>query len=175
LALAIIPKSPYHEKLKKIHMIASIARSISLAVLSILITTVTWAQKDKGFNFPPEFGKAETTVLIRDGSKDKITKAMTEAFEKEYTGKFAAEASVGAKAKKDTANYRYLFFVTEEHQPAQTIGRDRFPATTNYRFGLMDMSTGRSYQTEFISGAYSKGAKYYAKHLEEFRKSNGGK
>jgi hypothetical protein len=51
-------------------------------------------------------------------------------------------------------------------------GRDRYPATTNYRFGLVDRQTGQTYQTEFLSGAYGKGARYYVKHLEKFRKAN---
>ncbi|MDB5200953.1 MAG: hypothetical protein JWQ27_362 [Ferruginibacter sp.] len=139
------------------------------------ISASLFAQKDKGFNFPPDFGKTETTVLIGEGSKDKISEAMLEAFEKEYGGKFIAEAAADKKKTTDKDQFRYVFFVTEEVQPAQFIGRDRFPATTNYRFGLFDLKTGIRYQTEYVSGAYGKGAKYYVKNLEKFRKDNGGK
>lgn len=153
----------------------SVVKRFFAAILLFCISLSVNAQKkDKGFNFPPDFGKTETTVLIREGSKDKITEAMVAAFEKEYKGKFEAESDIAPKKKNNTETYRYVFFVTEEEQPAQWIGRDRFPATTNYRFGLLDLKTGQAYRTAFLSGAYKKGAKYYAEHLEEFRKENAG-
>lgn len=151
-------------------------------LISVLVSALTFfalpcfAQKDKGFNFPEGFGSTETTVLISPGSSDKITEAMTEAFEKEYKGKYEAIASSTVpKNKSDLEKYRYVFFVTEVYTPAKFVGRDRWPATTDYKFGLRDMKTGESYQTEFLSGSYKKGAKYYVEHLEEFRIANGGK
>ena len=145
-----------------------------LTTFTLFLSIAASAQKDKGFNFPPDFGKSETTVLIRDGSKGKITEAMVEAFEKEYSGKFTQELSLSTKQKKDTAGYRYIFYVTEEFQPGQFVGKERFGPTTNYRFGMIDRVTQKIYRTEFQSGAYGKGAKYYVKNLEKFRKENGG-
>ena len=67
-----------------------------------------------------------------------------------------------------------MVIVMEDYQPGKWIGKERFPPTTNYKFGLMNIKTGQSYYTEFWSGAYKKGAKYYVKHLEDFRAKNAG-
>ena len=53
-----------------------------LSMLLLMAGSSLFAQKDKGFNFPPDFGKTETTILIGEGTRDKITEAMIEAFEK---------------------------------------------------------------------------------------------
>jgi len=75
------------------------------------------AQKEK-YNFPEDFGKMETTVLISPGPKDKITESMVEAFEKEYKGKFEAIDDRYPKSSKyDIAKYRYVFYITEHENP----------------------------------------------------------
>jgi hypothetical protein len=38
----------------------------------------------------------------------------------------------------------------------------------------MDRSTGKTYEQEFYSGSYKKGARNYAKNLEELRIKNAG-
>jgi hypothetical protein len=111
-------------------MLMKLVRPSFLCIILLFLTQSLWAQKDKGFNFPPDFGKTETTVLVGEGTKNKISKAMLEAFEKEYTGKYEAETGLTPKKKDDTETYRYVFVVTEDEQPARFIGRERFPATT---------------------------------------------
>ena len=132
------------------------------------------AQKEK-YNFPEDFGKTETTVLISPGAKDKITESMVEAFEKEYKGKFEAIDDRYPKSSKyDMTKYRYVFYITEQENPGYFVGRDRFPPTTDYKFGLMDRSTGKTYEQDFYSGNYKKGARNYAENLEKLRSKNSG-
>jgi hypothetical protein len=144
-----------------------------LLVLLISLTNVK-AQKEK-YNFPPDFGKTETTVLISPGAKDKITESMVEGFEKEYKGKFEAIDDRYPKGTKyDIAKYQYVFYILEHMNPGYWVGRERFPPTTDYKFGLMDRSTGKTYEQDFYSGSYKKGARNYAKNLEELRIKNAG-
>jgi hypothetical protein len=132
------------------------------------------AQKEK-YNLPEDFGKTETTVLISPGAKDKITESMVEAFEKEYKGKFEAIDDRYPKSSKyDMTKYRYVFYITEHENPGYFVGRERFPPTTDYKFGLMDRSTGKSYEQDFYSGNYKKGARNYAENLEKLRSKNSG-
>ena len=132
------------------------------------------AQKEK-FNLPEDFGKTETTVLISPGTRDKISESMVEAFEKEYKGKFEAVDEKYPKISKyDIAKYRYVFYVTEHENPGYWVGRERFPPTTDYKFGLMDRSTGKNYEQDFYSGNFKKGAKNYSKNLELLRAKNSG-
>jgi hypothetical protein len=133
------------------------------------------AQKDDDFNFPPDFGKTATTILIAPATKDKVTESFADAFEKEYKGLFELTADAFPKSSKyKAAKYKYVFVAMEKENPAQTIGRDRFPATTDYKFGLRDMLTGKTYYQDFWSGSYKKGARNYVKHLEKLRKQNAG-
>jgi hypothetical protein len=126
------------------------------------------------FNLPPDFGKAETIILVSPGSKDKITESIQEAFEKEYSGKFEfIQSQYPPSGKYAPEKYRFTFFVTEKSNPGQWIGKERFPPTTDYKFGLMDRQTGKSYQQDFWSGSYKKGARNYVKKMEEARKKNG--
>jgi hypothetical protein len=149
-------------------------RKILCLQMVILFSSLQlFAQKEEEFNFPPDFGKAETIILIAPATKDKVTESFVEAFEKEYTGQYeqiAEQYPKGNKYKGD--KYQYVFFVTEKENPARTIGRDRFPATTDYKFGLRDLKTGKTWQQDFWSGSYKKGAKNYVKHLEALRKRN---
>jgi hypothetical protein len=55
--------------------------------------------------------------------------------------------------------------------PSSDLNRN----TDDYKFGLIELKTGKRYQCDFWSGAYKKGARYYAKNLEKWRKENGGK
>ena len=122
---------------------------------------------------PEDFGKMGTTVLISPGAKDKITESMVEAFEKEYKGKFEAiDDSYLKSSKYDIAKYRYVFYILEHQNPGYWVGRERFPPTTDYKFGLMDRSTGKTYEQDFYSGSYKKGARNYAENLEKLRVKN---
>lgn len=130
------------------------------------------AQKEK-YNMPEDFGKTETTVLISPGPKDKITESMVEAFEKEFKGKFEAIDDRYPKSSKyDIGKYRYVFYILEHQNPGYWIGKDRFPPTTDYLFGLMDRFTGKTYDQNFYSGNYKKGARNYAENLEKLRVKN---
>ncbi len=143
---------------------------LSIAFLFSIINVK--AQKEK-YNFPEDFGKKETTVLISPGAKDKITESMIEAFEKEYKGKFEAIDDKYPKSSKyDIANYRYVFYILEHENPGYWVGKDRFPPTTDYLFGLMDRFTGKTYDQNFYSGNYKKGSRNYAENLEKLRIKN---
>jgi hypothetical protein len=151
----------------------------TLFILSAFLCNIQSANaqddKDSGFNFPPDFGKTETIILIAPGTSDKITESIVEAFEKTYKGKFELSPNKYAKGKKyQSGSYQYIFIVSEHYNPGRWIGRERFPPTTDYKFGLYDMKTGKSYDQDFWSGSYKKGAKNYVKHLEELRKKNAG-
>lgn len=149
------------------------SKFIFTAILSFCLNAC-WAQKDK-YNFPEDFGKTETVILISPGSRDKITESMLEAFEKEYKWKVEAVDDKYPKASKyDLKIYRYVFYVTEHENPGYFVGRDRFPPTTDYKFGLMDRSTGKTYEQDFYSGNYKKGARNYAENLEKLRVKNSG-
>ncbi|MBL0358347.1 MAG: hypothetical protein IPP72_16405 [Chitinophagaceae bacterium] len=117
----------------------------------------------------------ETIVLVSSANKDKITEAMQEAFEKNYKGKYEFVVDKYPRGSRyDTAKYRYVFYISYHENPGQWIGRERFPPTTDYKFGLIDRVTGMSWDQEFWSGNYKKGAANYVKHLEELRKQNAG-
>lgn len=145
-----------------------------LSISFLFLLTQVSAQKEK-YNMPEDFGNTETTVLISPGPKDKITESMIEAFEKEYKGKFEAIDDRYPKSSKyDIAKYRYVFYILEHQNPGYWVGRERFPPTTDYIFGLTDRSTGKSYEQDFYSGSYKKGAKNYAENLEKLRVKNSG-
>ena len=136
---------------------------------AFLFTTVTgYSQKDKGFNFPPDFGKTETLIVIGPIYSDKVTEGIIEAFEKEYKGRFERIEDTYGKNVKEKPGLR-TFVLTVMVMPS------RVPNTSNYKFGLIESKTGKSYECDFWSGSYKKGARYYAKNLEEFRLANGGK
>lgn len=145
-----------------------------LSIILIIGLSNVWAQKEK-YNFPEDFGKTETTVLVSPGTRDKITESMVEVFEKEYKGKFEAVDDKYPKGSKyDLKTYRYVFYIREHENPGYWVGRERFPPTTDYVFGLIDRSTGKTYEQDFYSGNFKKGARNYAKNLEELRKKNTG-
>jgi hypothetical protein len=148
---------------------------VLLSFLLILCQGLTAQDKKEArFNFPADFGREETTVLIAGGSTDKITKSMIEAFEKYYKGKFELIRDKTMNEIIDVKKYRYIFNVTEHISPAYSAGKDRFPASPIYKFGLKDQKTGKEYPTDFWSGSHKKGANYYAENLEKFRKKNAG-
>ena len=62
-------------------------KNLLFSLLLLISFNNVKAQKEK-YNFPEDFGKTETVVLISPGTRDKITESMVEAFEKEYKGKF---------------------------------------------------------------------------------------
>lgn len=145
------------------------------AVLFSCVSAKAQDDNDKGFNFPDDFGKKETIVLVSAANKDKITEAMQEAFEKNYKGKYEFVVEKFPRGSRyDTSKYRYVFYISYHENPGQWIGRERFPPTTDYKFGLIDRVTGQSWDQEFWSGNYKKGAANYVKHLEELRKQNAG-
>jgi len=149
-------------------------RKLILSIIVLFSLNSVKAQKEK-YNLPEDFGKTETTVLISPGPKDKITESMVEAFEKEYKGKFEAVDDRYPKSSKyDIAKNRYVFYILEHENPGYWVGRERFPPTTDYKFGLMDRSTGKSYEQDFYSGNYKKGARNYAENLEKLRAKNSG-
>lgn|GEM_PF-3478689 len=155
----------------KIHNI-NIMYKLLLSIAFLFSIINVKAQKEK-YNFPEDFGKTETVVLISPGPKDKITESMVEAFEKEYKWKIEAVDDKYPKVSKyDLKIYRYVFYVTEHVNPGYFVGRDRFPPTTDYKFGLMDRSTGKTYEQDFYSGNYKKGARNYAENLEKLRAKN---
>jgi hypothetical protein len=128
-----------------------------------------YSQKDKGFNFPPDFGKTETLLIIGTVSSDKVTESIIEAFEKEYKGRVETIQDQYGKNVKEKPGVR-TFVLTVMEMPSSAI-----PNSSDYKFGLTELKTWKSYECDFWSGSYKKGARYYAKHLEEFRKANGGK
>jgi hypothetical protein len=149
-------------------MKTAFANKVATFFICLLITTNSFSQKDKGFNFPPGFGSKETLLIIGPASKDKVTEGIIEAFEKEYKGKIQLiQDRYGKNVKADSAKNVFLLTVLE--MPSAV------PNTNDYKFGLINIYTRKSYECDFWSGAYKKGARYYAKNLEEFRLANGGK
>jgi len=134
----------------------------------LFATVNSYSQKDKGFNFPPDFGKTETRIVIGPIYSDKVTKSIIEAFEKEYKGRFERIEDTYGKNVKETPGLR-TFLLTVMVMPS------RFTKTNDYKFGLAELKTGKSYECDFWSGSYKKGARYYAKNREKFRQANGGK
>lgn len=133
------------------------------------------AQKDD-FHIPADLGKQETTVLILPCSRDKITENMSEIFEKNYGGKFqVVYESFPSEKKYSLEKYRFAFIIFEETSPGYWVGRERFPPTTNYRFGMIDRVAGKTYKQDFLSGSYTKGGKSYVRQMEEVRKANASK
>ena len=120
--------------------------------------------KEEKFNFPDEFGREETIVLIAGLPGDKTTKSMIKAFEKFYTGKFTTMSSLPVNEMLDIKKYRYIFTVLEH-----ASGRDLF---SSYKFGLKDQKTGKDYVTDFWSSSLKSGANSYVENLEKFRKKN---
>ena len=146
-----------------------------LLVFLIFFTITGLAQKDKfkDFNFPPDFGKTESMVLISAGSTEKITEAIIEIFEKEFKGAFITSAEMKSNPDKNkNANIRYVFIIQESFNPGYSVGRDRFPPTTDYKFGLRDNNNGKTYFQDFLSGSYKRGAKHYIENLEKYRAKN---
>jgi hypothetical protein len=145
-------------------------------LFSILFSTMLmlgFAQEKP--EFPPEIGKEETTILLTPTYKDKITEYMSECFEKNYKGKFeAVEGKLGGKYN-DVNAYRYSFFMITHENPGQWIGKERFPPTTDFKFGVTDRKTGKIYQQDSWSVNYKKGMRHYVEKLEKLRKENGGK
>ncbi len=144
-------------------------------VLFLSISNCILAQKREDFNIPPDLGKGHLVIDIGSASTDKATESIIEAFEDNYKGKFeAAYSQYPTMSKYKPEKYQYIFVVKEKHNPARTIGRDRYPATTDYMFGLMNIKTGKTYYQDFWSGSYKKGAKNFVKEMEEIRKENAG-
>jgi hypothetical protein len=132
------------------------------------------AQKED-FHIPPDLGVDNRIILVAPASKDKVTESILDAFSDIYKGKYEATANrYPDKNKLDQKKYQYIFFVWETISPARYIGKDRFPETTNYKFGLVDVKTGQTYEQDFWSGSYKKGAKNFIKQMEEARKKNSG-
>jgi hypothetical protein len=149
--------------------------TILLAFLLFLCQGVNaQSKKEERFNFPEDFGKEETIVLISEGLTDKISESMIKAFEKHYKGKFELISDTTISDVMNVNKYRYIFNVREGISPAYSVGKDRFPASPIYKFGLTDRKTGKEYPTDFWSGSHKKGAIYYAENLEKLRKKNSG-
>jgi hypothetical protein len=164
-----------HNSLKFAFMKRSTSAASLLLSLCLFFSVAVNAQKKDDFNIPEDLGKTETTILVPPATSDKITESILEAFEDNYKGKYQAIADQYPKSSKYSPDkYQYIFIVSEKHNPAQFIGRDRFPATTDYKFGLMDMKTGKRYEQDFWSGSYKKGAKAFINQMEEIRKKNAG-
>ncbi|MBL7725505.1 MAG: hypothetical protein JNK27_15260 [Chitinophagaceae bacterium] len=147
----------------------NLIRSILLSLF--LVATVNgYSQKDKGFNFPKDFGKTETVVVLGPHavSSKKVSESIIKAFEKEYSGKIEMLADRYGKNTSDSQGVK-VYVLTVLEMPSAVRG------TYDYKFGLIESATGTQYLCDFWSGSYKKGAQYYAKHLEQFRKANGGK
>lgn len=142
---------------------------VILLSLFLLAAVNGYSQKDKGFNFPPDFGKTETIVVMGPfavGSM-KVNEGIIEAFQKEYSGKTVLLKDHYGKNATDTLGVK-IYALTVREWPSAVRG------SYDYKFGLIESKTGKEYQCDFFSGSYKKGAQYYAKHLDELRKANGG-
>ncbi len=154
---------------------------IILFALALFFSPLVFSQlnEDESVQVPPDFGKAGEILVVNvnspmltDKKNDKLLETAEEVFGKNYTGKITIyDKKPGSYA--DTSKYRYMFVVFVEYSPATTIGRDRFPASTDYSFGVIDMVTQKTYR-QLRFGAYKKLMGLYVKKLEAMRKKNSG-
>ncbi len=162
--------------LKIFSMKISALKKTAILPLFFLVTIHSNAQKSSGFNIPEDFGKNGSAVLISViTASDKAKESIEETFQEEYKGKSELLNKAFDKLKPaEKEKYQYIFTVESNYVAARTIGNERYPATTDYKFGIIDVKTGKKYMQDFWSGSYKKGAKKYAEALEEKRKKNAG-
>lgn len=147
-------------------------------LLSFLLFAFVFASGQKGSNFeeiPPELGKEKNMVLlVQDEDKNAVSKAIYETFEKHYKGAYEIQPRTMTYSKKyaDATKYRFLFTVITRDVPGQWIGRERFPPTTDYSYGVFDRRTGIQYRLDGWAGGFKRSMVDYVKRLEEKRAEN---
>ncbi len=125
-------------------------KKIITLLLSGLILSTSFAQKknDKE-EVPPELGKASEVLLVRDAETRQVSKCLEESLEKYYKGNYEIVEKEDGSRFKDKEKYRYVMMIMTNFKPGRTIGRDRFPPTTDYKYGVLDRQTGRIYQLDY--------------------------
>jgi hypothetical protein len=148
------------------------SRNITLALLAVLTSSFTLLMKgDEGV--PPDFGKTETTLVIRNLEKMKTqNKKIREIFTEYYKGKFVMTDSSAQYA--DIDEYRYVLTPVAIWNPATGMGDSRMPANWTYTASITDRKTGSVYPVGYEGGAYGPFFKSYAKRLEKARAMNSG-
>jgi hypothetical protein len=123
---------------------------------------------------PPELGKDNLTLLVMDEDKNAVSKAIYETFEKHYKGPYEIQprSMVYTKKYADATKYRFLFTVITRDVPGQWIGRERFPPTVDYSYGVFDRRTGKQYKLDGWAGGFKRSMVDYVKRMEEARAGN---
>lgn len=110
------------------------------------------------------------TLLVKDADQNKVSKCLEETMEKYYKGKYIIAPSAGLYTTyKDVAKYRYVLVIFTRDVPGQWIGRERFPPTTDYSYGIFDRETGIQHRLSYWAGGYKKSMITFVKKLEEIR------
>ncbi len=148
-----------------------------LFYLSFLLFCSLLVAGQKNSNFeeiPPELGKDNLTLLVMDEDKNAVSKAINETFEKHYKGSYEIQPRNMIYTKKyaDATKYRFLFTVITQYVPGQWIGRERFPPTVDYSYGVFDRRTGKQYKLDGWAGGFKRSMVDYVKRLEVMRAEN---
>ena len=141
----------------------------------LLASLITAGQKNSNFEeIPPELGKDNLTLLVQDEDKNALSKAIYETFEKHYKGPYEIQPSSMTYTKKyaDATKYRFLFTVIMKDVPGYWVGRERFPPTIDYSYGVFDRRTGKQYKLDGWAGGFKRSMVDYVKRMEEVRASN---
>jgi hypothetical protein len=148
-----------------------------LLVLSFFLSVSLCAAGQKNSNFeeiPPELGLDKSILLVQDEDKNAVSKALYEAFEKYYKGAYEIQPQTVVYSKKylDAVKYRYVFTVFTKLVPGYWVGRERFPPTTDYSYGVLDRYTGKQYKLDGWAGGFKRSMNDYVKELEKTRAAN---
>ena len=153
-----------------------IGKFLSLLFISLFLLNFNSKAQVEDKEIPPDFGSEKGILLVREVEKENPNKTLSEKFEKYYKGQYEIIPISGPTGKKfqDLDKYRYMFETYEKVVPGYFIGKDRFPATVEYTFGVVDRKTGKIYKILFWTGNYKKTMERYIKNLDEARIKNGG-
>ena len=132
------------------------------------------AMKDNGKQFPPDFGKTTTTILVVQAGRNSYDKYLIRNWKTYYSGDyvFVKREDLNQKMYEDIKKYRYIFDDEENSHTSRNISTGRNQTVTGVSFYLMDRQDGKHYSINVESGLWSKLMKAYLQKLDEIRKKN---
>lgn len=129
--------------------------------------------KDDGKQFPPEFGKIKTTILVVEAGRKSYDKYLIKNWTS-YTGDYILVKRDELKQNmyEDVKKYRYIFDDEENSHTSRDFSTGRNQTLTGVSFYLMDRTDGKHYSINVESGLWSKLMKSYIEKLNDIRKKN---
>lgn len=134
--------------------------------LCACVSTKSFLNRDQ---IPENFGKG--TILIVEGDKKSINKAVASAFENYYHGKYVITGSAEHLKNREKYNYSYTFNTYSNYQAGRFTPSGREAPSTDYYFGVTDLKTNKSHKM-IRYGNFIKFSKLYVQALEIARKNN---